>query len=91
MASQVGDNREVASTALDLAGEWLLAGMAVHVRLQRAWSRESLVADLALVLLLSAGRDLGAELAHHGLRRGRHRGHHSLRPRKRSRADGFNV
>ena len=30
----------------------LLAGVTVHVSLQRAWSRESLIADLALVLLL---------------------------------------
>lgn len=33
----------------------LLAGMAVHVRLQRAWSCEALIANLALVLFLSAG------------------------------------
>lgn len=39
----------------------LLSCVAVHVRLQRTWSRESLVTDLALVLLLCAGGDLGAE------------------------------
>jgi hypothetical protein len=42
--------------------------MAVHMRLQGAWAREALVADLALVLLLGARRDFGAKLAHHGLR-----------------------
>lgn len=61
----------------------LLAGVAVHVRLERAWSGESLVAHLALVLLLGAGRNLGAELAHHGLRRRRHLVcHQSVRPRQ---------
>lgn len=30
----------------------LFARVAVHVRLERTWSREALVADLALVLLL---------------------------------------
>lgn len=48
----------------------LLASMAVHVRLQRAGAGEALIADLALVLLLRARGDLGAELAHHGLGRG---------------------
>jgi hypothetical protein len=47
-----------------------LASVAVHVRLQRAWAGEALVADLALVLLLRTRRDLGAELTHHGLRSG---------------------
>jgi uncharacterized membrane protein len=45
----------------------LLASVAVHVCLQRRRTRESLVADLALVLLLGVGGHLGAELAHHGL------------------------
>lgn len=49
----------------------LLASVAIHVRLQRAGSRKALVADLTLVLLLRARGDLRAELAHHGLRRGR--------------------
>ena len=42
----------------------LLARVAVHVRLQRTWASKPLVADLALVLLLAARRDLGAELTH---------------------------
>lgn len=46
----------------------LLAGVAVHMGLKRRRTREALVADLALVLLLRVGRHLGAELAHHGLR-----------------------
>jgi hypothetical protein len=46
----------------------LLAGVAVHMRLQGRGTRETLVADLALVLFLSVGGHLGAELAHHGLR-----------------------
>lgn len=49
----------------------LLAGVAVHVCLQRRRTREPLVADLALVLLLGVGGHLGAELAHHGLGTGR--------------------
>lgn len=44
--------------------------MTIHVRLQRAGAGEAFVADLALVFLLGARGDLGAELAHHGLRRG---------------------
>lgn len=43
----------------------LFAGVTVHVGLERAWAREALVANLALVLLLRAGRDFGAELPHH--------------------------
>lgn len=50
----------------------LFASVAIHVSLQRAWSCETLVTNLALVLLLCARRDLGAELAHHGLGRRRH-------------------
>lgn len=42
-----------------------LASMAVHVRLQRARSGETFVANLALVFLLSAGRKLRVELTHH--------------------------
>ena len=42
----------MAATAINVAGERFLASMAVHVRLQGAWPSESLVADLALVLLL---------------------------------------
>lgn len=45
----------------------LLSCVAVHVSLQRAGPCEALVADLALVLLLGAAGDLGAELSHHGL------------------------
>jgi len=39
-------------------GLTLFTSVAVHVRLERAWAGESLVADLALVLLLRAGRNL---------------------------------
>lgn len=45
----------------------LLAGVAIHVSLERRRACESLVADLALMLLLSVGRHFGAKLAHHGL------------------------
>jgi len=68
MSSQVGDNRKVSTAAFHVACEWLFAGVAVHVCLERARSCEALVADLALVLLLRAGGDLGAELSHHRLR-----------------------
>lgn len=60
------------STAIHFARKWLLSSVAVHVRLQRTWAGEPLVANLALVLLLRARRNLGAELAHHGLRGRRH-------------------
>ena len=46
-----------------------LASMAVHVRLQRTRSSKPLVANLTLVLLLRAARQLGIELTHHRLRR----------------------
>jgi len=72
MSPQVGDDGEVSAAAFDVTGEWLLAGMAVHVRLEGAGAGEALVANLALVLLLRARRDLGAELTHHRLRRRRH-------------------
>ena len=49
----------MSATTLDVAGEWLLAGVAVHVRLEGAWSGEALVAHLALVLLLRVGGHLG--------------------------------
>lgn len=65
---QVRDDGKVTSTALGFAGIWLLACVAVHVCLQRAGTGEALIANLALVFLLCAGRDLGVELAHHGLR-----------------------
>lgn len=65
--------------------------MAVHVSLQRARPGEALVADLALVLLLRARGNLGAELAHHGLGRRRGLGHQVGGPGERPRGDGFNV
>lgn len=68
VSSQIGNNREVTSTTLHVASKRLLAGVAVHMSLEGAGSSESLVADLALVLLLSVGRELGRELTHHGLR-----------------------
>jgi len=52
VSPQIRDDGEMATTALNLASEWLLARVAVHVGLQRAWARESLIADFALVLLL---------------------------------------
>ena len=61
----------------------LLAGVAVHMRLQRRRAREPLVADLALVLLLGVGGHLRAELAHHGLgSRGRATGQKAGWPRE---------
>ena len=40
------------TAAFDVASKWLLSSMAIHVSLEGAWSREALVANLALVLLL---------------------------------------
>lgn len=81
--SQVGHDRKVAAAAFDFASKRLLASVAVHVGLQRARTGESLVADLALVLLLRARRHLGAELPHHGLRRrGNVRAHERARSRQ---------
>ena len=65
VSSQIGNNRKMSSTALNVTSERLLASVAVHMRLQRTWSSESLIADLALVLLLRVGGELGGELAHH--------------------------
>jgi hypothetical protein len=48
----------MSSASFDVASERLLASMAVHVRLDIARSSEALVANLALVLLLSVGREL---------------------------------
>lgn len=52
MSAKIGDDGKVAAATFDLALEGLFARVAVHVRLERTWSREALVADLALVLLL---------------------------------------
>lgn len=69
-----------------------LAGVAVHVGLQRAGSGEALVAHLALVLLLGARRDLGAELAHHRLgSRGHLSSHQSCGARQCPRVDRLNI
>ena len=46
----------------------LFASVAVHMRLQGRRASKSLVADLALVLLLGVRGHLGAKLAHHRLR-----------------------
>ena len=52
VSPQVGDDREVTTAALGLAGVGLLASVAVHVGLKGAGTSEALVANLALVLLL---------------------------------------
>jgi hypothetical protein len=54
MSAQVGDNGEVSAATFNFTGKWLFASMAVHMSLERAWSREALVTDFALVLLLRA-------------------------------------
>jgi len=59
VSAQVGYDGEVSTTALDIASKRLLARVAVHVCLKRAWSRKSLVANLALMLLLRIGGHLG--------------------------------
>jgi len=61
----------MSSTALNVAGEWLLASVAVHVGLQRTWSCETLVANFALMLLLGVGGHFGGKLTHHRLGRRR--------------------
>lgn len=65
VSSKVGDDRKVSATALNLTSKGLLASMAVHVSLQGTRSSKSLVAQLALMLLLGAGGDFGTELSHH--------------------------
>ena len=73
-------------------GRTLLARVAVHVGLQRRRTRESLVADLALVLLLGVGGHLGAKLAHHGLRaRGGTAGQERGRTREGPRGDAIVI
>lgn len=67
VTAQVGNHGKIAATARNFALEGLLSRVAVHVRLERAGASESLVAYLALVLLLRAGRDLGVEGTHHRL------------------------
>jgi len=67
MSSQIGYHGKMTSTAFDFTSKWFLACVAVHVSLERAWARKPLVANFALVFLLGAGGNLGAELAHHRL------------------------
>ena len=52
VSPQIGDNREMTTAALSLTGIGLFPSVTVHVGLKRAWTRETLVADLTLVLLL---------------------------------------
>jgi len=52
VAPQIGHDRKVTSAAFHIARKRFLARVAVHVRLERARPGKSLVADLALVLLL---------------------------------------
>lgn len=68
VAAQVGYDRKISAATFDLASKGLLASVAVHVRLERAWAGKALVAHLALVLLLRARGNFGAELSHHGMR-----------------------
>lgn len=65
VSAKVGNDREVSATALNFASEGLLASVTVHMGLQGTRASKPLVADLALVLLLGARRDLGTELSHH--------------------------
>src|SRR5271170_6204340 len=58
----------MAPTPWDFTGKWFLARMAVHMRLEGAWSCKALVTHLALVLLLGIGRHFGGKLTHHRLR-----------------------
>ncbi len=67
VSPQVRDNEEVTDTTLSLTSVGLLASVTVHMSLKRAEASKALVADLALMLLLSGRRDLGVELAHHRL------------------------
>lgn len=83
VSSEIGDYREMSATSFNLTGKRLLAGVAVHVSLQRTGASEPLVANLTLVLLLSTGRHFGAELSHHRLRgRGDLRAHQALGSRQ---------
>jgi len=52
MSPQIGDDREVTATAINITRERLLSRVAVHVSLKRAWPGEALVANFTLVLLL---------------------------------------
>lgn len=54
MAAQVGDNREMTATSLSFTSIGFLASVTIHVGLERTWASESLITDLALVLLLCA-------------------------------------
>jgi len=54
MSAEIRDNGEMSATALNFTRKWLLARVAVHVSLKRAWASESLIANFALVLLLGA-------------------------------------
>lgn len=52
VSTQVRDDRKMPATAFHITRKRLLASVAVHVCLQRRWACKTLVANLALVLLL---------------------------------------
>jgi len=68
MTAKVGNNGKVAATSIHVTCVGLLASVAVHMSLERTRSRESLVANFALMLLLGVRGHLRTELTHHGLR-----------------------
>lgn len=65
VAAKVRHNGETASTTVMLTGKRFLASVAVCMRLQGTRPGETLVANLALVLLLRARGDFRAERRHH--------------------------
>lgn len=65
VSSEIRDNREASTTAVLFTRKWFLASVTIGVGLQGAWSRETLVTNLALMLLLRAGGDFRAEGRHH--------------------------
>jgi len=50
--AQIADDGEMAAASFNVARERLLAGVTVHVSLERAWSSEALVTNFTFVLLL---------------------------------------
>jgi len=53
VSPKVRNDGEVSPTALNFAGKWLLAGMAIHMRLKRTWTCESFVAHLAFMFFFA--------------------------------------
>ena len=66
VSSQVRDDGEVSPTSINLANEWLLAGVTINMCREGTRSSEALLANRTDMLLVATVRVLCTECVHHG-------------------------